>query len=53
MIPKNETRKTERRTEDIGRKKNIVDLLAMPMAAAVEFEPQRLGDEVVRAADLS
>lgn len=38
----------------MGRKrKNIVELLAMPDAAEIEFEPPRLGDEIVRPADFS
>jgi prevent-host-death family protein len=36
-----------------GKKRNIVELLAMPAAAEIEFEPPRLGDEIVRAADFS
>ena len=32
---------------------NIVDLLAMPSAADIDFEPPRLGDGVYRPADLS
>lgn len=35
-----------------GRQKNIVELLAMPGAADIEFEPERLGDDLYRAADL-
>jgi prevent-host-death family protein len=33
--------------------KSIVDLLAMPEAAEIEFEPPRLGDEFPRPADWS
>lgn len=36
-----------------GKRKNIVELLAMPKAAEIEFDPPRLGDEIVRAADFS
>jgi prevent-host-death family protein len=36
-----------------GKRKNIVELLAMPEAAEIEFDPPRLGDEIVRAADFS
>ena len=35
-----------------GRQKNIVELLATPGAADIEFEPERLGDDLYRAADL-
>lgn len=35
------------------KRKNIVELLAMPDAAKIEFEPPRLGDEIVRPADFS
>jgi prevent-host-death family protein len=31
---------------------NIADLLAMPEAGQIEFEPPRLGDETARPADL-
>lgn len=33
--------------------KSIVELLAMPEAAAVDFEPPHLNREMYRAADLS
>ena len=33
--------------------KSIVDLLAMPEAAEIEFEPPRLGDEFPQLADWS
>jgi prevent-host-death family protein len=33
--------------------KGIVDLLAMPEAAEIEFEPPRLGDEFPQPADWS
>jgi PHD/YefM family antitoxin component YafN of YafNO toxin-antitoxin module len=36
----------------IDKHENIVDLLAMPKAAEIAFEPPRLGDEVTRPADL-
>jgi len=36
-----------------GKKSNIAELLAMPGAGDVEFDPPRLGNEVVRAADFS
>ncbi len=32
---------------------SIVELLAMPEAAAIDFEPPRLDDEMGRTADLS
>ena len=35
------------------RGRSIVDLLAMPHAASVEFEPPRLADELIRLAKLS
>jgi prevent-host-death family protein len=35
------------------RKKNILELLAMPEVAEIDFEPPRLGDEIVRPADFS
>ena len=34
-------------------RKSILDLLAMPEADQIEFEPPRLGDELVRPADFS
>ncbi|HTW79163.1 MAG TPA: type II toxin-antitoxin system Phd/YefM family antitoxin [Terracidiphilus sp.] len=36
-----------------GKKSNIAELLAMPGAGDVEFDPPRLGNEAVRAADFS
>ncbi len=36
-----------------GRGESILDLLAMPEAAEIEFDPPRLGDEPVRPADFS
>jgi hypothetical protein len=36
-----------------GNRVSIVDLLMMPEAAEIEFEPPRLGDEFVRPADFS
>ena len=36
-----------------GKKQNILDWIAMPEAADIEFEPPRLGDEFPRPADLS
>lgn len=36
-----------------GKKKNIVELLAMPGADLDDFEPPRLGDEFPRPADFS
>ena len=36
-----------------GNKLNIVDLLAMPDAEAVEFNPPKLDKELFRPADLS
>jgi prevent-host-death family protein len=36
-----------------GKRKNIVELLAMPEAAQIEFDPPRCGEEIVRAADFS
>jgi prevent-host-death family protein len=35
-----------------GKRENILDLLAMPAAAEVEFEPPRLGGDLQRPADL-
>lgn len=35
------------------KEKNIAQLLAMPGAAAIEFNPPRLGEEIVRPADFS
>ena len=39
--------------EIISKGKSIVDLLAMPDADLIEFEPPRLGDEFPRPADWS
>ncbi|MDR3776274.1 MAG: type II toxin-antitoxin system Phd/YefM family antitoxin [Terracidiphilus sp.] len=36
-----------------GKRQSILDLLAMPEADQIEFDPPRLGDELVRSADLS
>ena len=36
-----------------GGKASIVELLAMPGAADIDFDPPRLGDELYRPADLS
>ncbi len=36
-----------------GKRQSIVDLLAMPDADLVEFEPPRLGDEIYPPVDLS
>lgn len=36
-----------------GNRANIIELLAMPGAAELEFEAPRLGGELYRAADLS
>jgi hypothetical protein len=52
-IPNNKISQIERRAEDNGKRKTLVDLQAMLGAATVEFEPPRLGDEIVRATDLS
>jgi prevent-host-death family protein len=35
-----------------NKRESMIDLLAMPEVAAIEFEPPRLGDETVRPADL-
>jgi prevent-host-death family protein len=35
------------------KRENILDLLAMPGAAEIEFEPPRLSDDFHRAVDLS
>jgi len=37
----------------IGKKESIVELLAMPDAADIDFEPPRLNKELYRPADLS
>ncbi len=36
-----------------GKQKTIVEMLAMPEAAEIEFEPPRLGGELFRPADFS
>jgi prevent-host-death family protein len=36
-----------------GKRENILDLLAMPAAAEIEFEPPRLSDDFHRPVDLS
>lgn len=36
-----------------NQRESILDLLAMPEADEIEFDPPRLGDELFRAADLS
>jgi prevent-host-death family protein len=36
-----------------GKEENILDLLAMPSAAEIEFEPPRLSGNLHRAVDLS
>jgi len=36
-----------------GNRENILDLLAMPDADLVEFDPPRLGNELCEPADLS
>ena len=36
-----------------GKGKSIVELLAMPEADHIEFEPPRMGDEFFRPADFS
>jgi len=36
-----------------GKEKSIVELLAMPNAAAIDFDPPRLDKEIYRPADLS
>ena len=36
-----------------NKQKNILDLLAMPEAAEIEFEPPRLGDEFPKPVDWS
>lgn len=35
------------------KKESIIELLAMPDAANIDFEPPRLNDELIRPADLS
>jgi prevent-host-death family protein len=39
--------------EITNKRKSIVDLLAMPGAAEIEFEPLRLGSELFKPVDLS
>ncbi|GAB6192903.1 type II toxin-antitoxin system Phd/YefM family antitoxin [Desulfocastanea catecholica] len=36
-----------------GTQKNILDLLAMPGVADIDFDPPRLGNDICRPADLS
>lgn len=36
-----------------GKKKSILDVIAMPEAAEIEFEPRRLGGKIFRPADFS
>jgi prevent-host-death family protein len=36
-----------------GKQKSIVEMLAMPEVAEIDFEPQRFGDEYPVPADLS
>ena len=36
-----------------GRAESILDLLAIPGIAEIDFDPPRMGDEPVRAADFS
>jgi prevent-host-death family protein len=36
-----------------GKRENILDLLAMPAAAEIEFKPPRLSDDFHRPVDLS
>lgn len=36
-----------------GNGKNILDLLAMPGVGDIDFEPPRMGDELIRPADFS
>ena len=36
-----------------GKRESIIDLLAMPNAELVEFDPPRLGTELFRPVDLS
>jgi len=36
-----------------GKRKNILDMLAMPGAAEIDFEPPRLGGHLFRPADFS
>lgn len=39
--------------EITGKRESIVELLAMPDAADIDFEPLRLNNELYRSADLS
>ena len=43
----------ERYEELAGKKKSIVDMLAMPEAAEIDFEPPRLGARIFHPADFS
>jgi prevent-host-death family protein len=43
----------ERYEELAGKKKSIVDMLAMPEAAEIDFEPPRLSAKMFRPADFS
>jgi prevent-host-death family protein len=43
----------DRYQELAGKKKNIVELLSMPGTEDIEFDPPRLGDDLVRPADFS
>jgi prevent-host-death family protein len=36
-----------------GKKQNILDMIAMPEAADIDFDPPRMGDEFPRPAGLS
>lgn len=36
-----------------ARQENILDLLSMPEAGEIDFDPPKLGNELVRAADLT
>jgi prevent-host-death family protein len=36
-----------------GKKKSILDVIAMPEAAEIEFEPPRLSSKIFRPADFS
>jgi len=36
-----------------GKKKSILDAIAMPEAAEIDFEPPRLGSKIFRPADFS
>jgi hypothetical protein len=50
-IADNEANRVERRA-DGGKRKSIVDLLAMPDGDEIEVEWPRLGDEIVSAPNL-